>query len=313
MKVGDKVRMLKDTIQGVVVRVIDERQVEIEDDFGFGMPVLISDLVLVSPMEDKYFKDKPSTDKASKEFNSSTSPIAPKVSKGFYLAVVEEHKNYALYISNNTNSKHFVNVFSKKREEYKNLFFNVLSSKSAVRIGLYPLSEIDSWNSVFVGFQAKSSSFSEFSSVSKKINLSKLKKSPQDIPLLDSKGLCIQLDSDLEIDRASLETSINNSKTTNASSNLLKPKEEVDLHAEALGIDENLENYEILLAQIAAFQKSIESAIANNMTSITFIHGVGNGKLRMEIHKRMKDYSEVKYFEDANQTRFGYGATKVMF
>lgn len=315
MRVGDKVRMLKDTIQGVVIRVINEKEVEIEDEFGFGMPVLISDLVLVSPMEDKYFKDNTRNLTAPLKTDSKQKPSSINASKGLYMGVVEEHKNYAIYLANNTNTKHFINVFSKKGEDYRNLHFDVLGTKTAVRIGLYPLSDIDTWSSVFIGFQAKSSDVQPFSQVAKKINLSKLKKSPQDIPLVESKGICFQLDDEVFVDKMGLEMAFNDSSSLKETKvlDLKKPKAEVDLHSEVLGIKEDEENHVILGGQINAFEKSIESAIAHGMSEITFIHGVGNGKLRMEIHKRIKNYSEVKYFEDANQTRFGYGATKIVF
>ena len=314
MRIGDKVRMLRDNIEGVVVKVINQDQVEIEDSFGFGMPVLIKDLVLVNPMEDQYFGGKKGQNESVSTITQKESTIS-NVTKGLYLAVVEEHNNYAVYLLNNTNTKHFISVYSKKGNEFKNLCFDVVSPKSKERTGLYPLSDIDSWNSVLVGFQAKSGALTPFEQVSKKLNLSKLKSNPQDLPLIDAKGLLIQLDNELEkLDKQAIESQWSKGETLSEDikSSLPKPKNEVDLHVDALGLDENAENFVILMGQLSAFQKKLESAIAHSMPEITFIHGVGDGKLRMEIHKRIKDYPEVKYFEDANKTKFGYGATKIV-
>jgi dsDNA-specific endonuclease/ATPase MutS2 len=47
------------------------------------------------------------------------------------------------------------------------------------------------------------------------------------------------------------------------------------------------------------------------MDEIIFIHGVGNGTLRNELHKRLSGHKNVKYYEDAQKEKFGYGATKV--
>jgi dsDNA-specific endonuclease/ATPase MutS2 len=47
------------------------------------------------------------------------------------------------------------------------------------------------------------------------------------------------------------------------------------------------------------------------MDEITFIHGVGNGIMRMEIHKRLSKNPQVQFFKDAMKEKFGYGATLV--
>jgi dsDNA-specific endonuclease/ATPase MutS2 len=47
------------------------------------------------------------------------------------------------------------------------------------------------------------------------------------------------------------------------------------------------------------------------MDEIVFIHGVGNGILRMEIHKRLGKHAYVQFFKDAMKEKFGYGATLV--
>jgi dsDNA-specific endonuclease/ATPase MutS2 len=47
------------------------------------------------------------------------------------------------------------------------------------------------------------------------------------------------------------------------------------------------------------------------MDEITFIHGIGNGVLRKEIHKYLSHLGNIKYFQDTQKSRFGYGATLV--
>jgi hypothetical protein len=86
----------------------------------------------------------------------------------------------------------------------------------------------------------------------------------------------------------------------------------IDLHIEAINDHyENLSNEEILHIQLSLFEEKINDAIIKGIDSITFIHGVGNGTLRREIHKRLGEFKEISYFEDAQKEKFGYGATKV--
>jgi dsDNA-specific endonuclease/ATPase MutS2 len=68
---------------------------------------------------------------------------------------------------------------------------------------------------------------------------------------------------------------------------------------------------DIINLQIRTFEKALENAIATGMAEIVFIHGVGNGVLRTELHRRLSKHANVKYFEDARKEKFGYGATAV--
>ena len=50
-----------------------------------------------------------------------------------------------------------------------------------------------------------------------------------------------------------------------------------------------------------------------NLEKLKIIHGVGAGILRKEIHRRLSKKTEVKYFEDADKERFGFGSTIIYF
>jgi dsDNA-specific endonuclease/ATPase MutS2 len=67
----------------------------------------------------------------------------------------------------------------------------------------------------------------------------------------------------------------------------------------------------MLTTQLECFEKNLENAIAGNLAEITFIHGLGNGVLREEIHRRLSKHSGVEFFKDARKEKFGYGATLV--
>lgn len=86
----------------------------------------------------------------------------------------------------------------------------------------------------------------------------------------------------------------------------------VDLHIGEL-IDDyrNLGNAEILKIQVGYFVRCLENAIANRMTKVTFIHGVGTGVLKSSIKQILKDYPNTEY-RDASMQQFGYGAMDVI-
>ena len=94
---------------------------------------------------------------------------------------------------------------------------------------------------------------------------------------------------------------------------VMAPPHEVDLHLEALRPDntEELSNTAILRLQLDAFEDTLSRALATNMHEIVFIHGMGNGVLRKEIHRQLSRNKDIKFFEDARKEKFGFGATLV--
>lgn len=88
----------------------------------------------------------------------------------------------------------------------------------------------------------------------------------------------------------------------------------VDLHIEKLSDDwKHLSNYEIVSLQLKTFEKYFDLAVAHHQHSLIVIHGVGEGKLRDEIHDVLRLKKEVKSFVNQYHPRFGYGATEIFF
>ena len=55
------------------------------------------------------------------------------------------------------------------------------------------------------------------------------------------------------------------------------------------------------------------SAIARHQHSVIVIHGVGEVRLRDEIHDTLRLKKEVKSFVSQYHHRYGYGATEIFF
>lgn len=92
------------------------------------------------------------------------------------------------------------------------------------------------------------------------------------------------------------------------------PKYEIDLHIEILTSDYDLMRKEEILAyQLDVFEKKLENALAAGMSEIIFIHGIGNGILKSEIHKRASKHPNISFYEEAQKSKFGYGATFIKF
>ena len=94
--------------------------------------------------------------------------------------------------------------------------------------------------------------------------------------------------------------------------NLPPARSVVDLHIEKLADDPSrMSNFEMLTLQLKEFEKYYDLAVAHHLPSIIFIHGVGSGKLRDELHELLRMKNEVKTFVNQYHPLYGYGATEV--
>ncbi|MBS1576029.1 MAG: Smr/MutS family protein [Bacteroidetes bacterium] len=88
----------------------------------------------------------------------------------------------------------------------------------------------------------------------------------------------------------------------------------VDLHIEKISDDwKRLSNFEIVTLQLKEFEKYYDLAVAHHLPSVIIIHGVGEGKLRDEIHDLLRLKREVKSFVNQYHPAYGYGATEIFF
>ncbi|RYF91406.1 MAG: hypothetical protein EOO03_01400, partial [Chitinophagaceae bacterium] len=65
--------------------------------------------------------------------------------------------------------------------------------------------------------------------------------------------------------------------------------------------------------QLNEFEKYYELAVAHRQPNLTVIHGVGEGKLRDEIHELLRLKKEVKSFVNQFHPLYGFGATEIYF
>lgn len=91
--------------------------------------------------------------------------------------------------------------------------------------------------------------------------------------------------------------------------------EVVDLHApQILESTAGLSNGEILTAQLSRFRIALDLAVKSGTHGkIVFIHGVGSGKLKMEMQKILKSNYSKLASQDASFREYGYGAIMIFY
>lgn len=97
----------------------------------------------------------------------------------------------------------------------------------------------------------------------------------------------------------------------------IKPKErqaprmEVDLHIDKLlPSTKGMNNFDMLNIQLETAKRQLEFAIRNKIQRVVFIHGVGEGILKEELHYLFGKYDNLNY-SDADYQKYGLGATEV--
>ena len=90
-----------------------------------------------------------------------------------------------------------------------------------------------------------------------------------------------------------------------------EPTMEVDLHIHQLVKSQRgMTKHDILTTQLETAKHKLDFAISKRIQKIVFIHGVGEGILKLELQYLFDRFNNVKYY-DANYQKYGLGATEV--
>ncbi len=310
-KIGDYVRFIDEKREGYITRIIDSASVGVTDEDGFEIPVAVGNLTYVHGHH------------SNADTANNAMPVAKVddqfVEDGVYLAVAEDNKGSVVAHFTLVNRSSFQLLLTLKTEKggvFKGDFAGVIQPKSSVQVYTANLGDLDNWPS----FTFQSLFFSTGNVAPKKpFELHKRFKSKDfsgaknQINEINKYGWLIRLDeAPLVIDAQKLKESFFSVKQEKPK--VFKPTQEVDLHIEKLRDDHHfLSQGEILEIQLKKFQEILDAAIVHQMQSIVFIHGVGNGTLRNQIHKLISKHPQVRTFMDARKEKFGYGATEVIF
>ncbi|MFN0255920.1 Smr/MutS family protein [Pedobacter ureilyticus] len=310
-KIGDYVRFIDEKREGYITKIIDDLTVGVTDTDGFEIPVAKSNLT--------YVHGHHSNADTANNAMPATQVDEKFVEDGIYLAVAEDNKasvvaNFTLV--NRTSYQLLLSLKTEKGGIYKGEFAGVVQPKSSVQVYTANLGDLDNWpNFTFQALFFTTGNVKPTTplQLNKRFKSKDFSGAKNQIAEINKYGWLIRLDEPaLVIDAQKLKESFFNVKEEKPK--VAKPAQEIDLHIEKLRDDHHfLSQSEILNEQLSAFKKTLDAAIVHQMPSIVFIHGVGNGTLRDQIHKTISKHPQVRTFMDAKKEKFGYGATEVIF
>ncbi|MFN4145905.1 MAG: Smr/MutS family protein [Runella sp.] len=319
MNIGDKVRMIHSKEEGIITRFLPNDVVEIEIEDGFRLPVIKRELTVVSAVEKQFFRNTPTVDTDVKKTESR--PAGIRAEKGIFMAFVPlNDRELVLHLVNNTDWDLPYCLTTPTDRHQRGISGGYLKAKSSLKIQEMLIKDFDDWGTfVFQCFYYTIGFAPERAPLHKRIKFraNTFFKNKRTAPILEKEAFLHQLDADEKIESLNTETlrekMLSPPETPlSLPHNIERPASVVDLHIEKLTRDFLvLNNAQMIDLQLKTFEQQLEKAIATGMNEITFIHGVGNGTLRTELHRRLSKHPNVAFFEDAQKEKFGYGATKV--
>jgi len=317
MKPGDSVRLLHSTDAGKIVKIIDNKMVEVEIEDGFVIPVLLQELVPVAKEEKAEFDFTEDTDE--------TAPVAytnqePELDDLLFAFDEKETGELDVFFINNSDFTVLYTAHGIINGIVHGLYNGLVNPRTAKLLDTTGKNALSHYQRISFQIILYTGRTTEIPTpIIKEVswNLHKILKKKQPTPLLDNKTSQLRLNHDLikvdpdQLKEKMMGDSLTNDKTTTKAYH--GPEEiVVDLHIEKL-IDNpsSLKPGEILEIQVNTFEKTLDNAIVTGAKSIKFIHGLGNGTLRHAIHKKLGKSPLIRYFKDTEKSRFGYGATMI--
>lgn len=305
MNIGDQVRVLHGSEEGFITRIIDEKTIEIEIEDGFTIPVLKKDVVLVKREESEFFDQNQKSqieDRVIKKTSTHT---------GVYIAFIPSSENFVdLYFINNTNYNILITAHSITKGSVKGVFFDKIHPKSHIIVGKWNIKHFEQWNDLLIDvlyFQSQSTAYRPPLSKKVKFQAKSFFNNFRHAPLVEQKGYLYQIDENTKKIAPTMLQSISPQEIHEIDI----PEDIIDLHADQLTKTQKMPSHEILNYQLEVFKQKLDAAIATGMSEITFVHGNGNGTLKLNIHKHLSQHPYVAFYKDAQKNKFGYGATYV--
>ena len=267
---------------------------------------------------------------------STAGPVMPEskekapvpVAIGTYLVLTHQAEELlAVQLVNNSDDELLFTYGEEKQERYLGRKSGHLGARSAAVLAHLHLRDFETWPAIIVQYlphRAETPLLHALETARVRFKASTFYNSRASAPILKQEGYVFRL-AEHRLVTASLLPPVEaapdaarlteklNSGAPAPNVKVAAPPHEVDLHLEQLADapQGDVNNTEALRLQMAAFQDALDRAIATSMHEIIFIHGVGTGALRKEIHRALSRDARIKFFEEAQKERFGFGATKV--
>ncbi|MEO1418324.1 MAG: Smr/MutS family protein [Bacteroidota bacterium] len=315
-RVGQRVRLLHESGEGVIVELVDKFHVEVDMGDDFPIDVHVDEIIAIDHTETAYLKSD--DDSKSNETKARTiQTLGTSILDLSMVVIPGTEGQYELHVVNPEPSDALFTAYTKSGNKYTGLASGILASGERYKFQTIDLADLNKTKSFF--FQILlflPGKGYPHAPLQKELQWSKarLQAPPKMLKPFKKEGWVFNLRDDKQmLDVKAIQAS-EFIKVREVDIPSERKEVEVDLHIEELvKRPDRLAPSEIIQIQLEHFQKKYDEAIMNHHGSLIVIHGVGLGILKKEVHKLLKGKPEVKEFLPADPGKYGNGATKVVF
>ena len=309
-RIGQKVRLLHDSGEGVIISLIDKYHVEVDLGDDFPIDVHISEIVPVDSSEQAYIAPVMDEEEESLAMGPNLLDLSFTVSR-------KDDKLMELHIINPERAEVLFTCYSKDKKRFEGLGSGKLEPGESQSIHICSEKDLMNMKGFFFQFisftpgkgHPHTSLVFELPWTRNRIN-----EPSKYIRPLGTEGWIFSLREDQfgkDLKKIADSEFIRIAKQDQKKP---RPKAEIDLHIERLVKDPySMGATEMLKLQMKTVEKALSDSLVDNYESIVFIHGIGEGKLRKEVHEVLRKTPHVKSFEAADPSRYGNGATIAYF
>jgi hypothetical protein len=321
-QIGEKVRYLDDEGEGIIIKLLDTKTALVLDRSGLKLAHPINKLV---PAERDRVAEKPKpAPTVSKPF--VVPKPTPSVKKGAELPELSlafmstnsekpDTGDLDLYFVNNSNYHLLINVAAKMDEQWFSLYHGEVLPMDEQLIQSLRRQDVGSVGNLSIDllfFGTTGYEIRKPISTTLKIKSTRFVKAGNYLLYegLENPAIAIPIEHERVISTpSSIPKNPRTFKPVQPASLIFE--EEVDLHLESiLGLDpHDMPDHEKFLTQMRHFERRLTHALTHNYIEITFIHGVGTGRLKEAIRQELKEYG--LHFQDGPFHKYGVGATVV--
>ncbi len=344
---GDEVKFLNEKGGGKIIRMIDSRMALVAIEDGFEIPVLLSDIMPVSRPGSAAkatptaatFAESGKEDLKSDTRQSGLRRFAKNPEpEGIYLAFVPHEQQWILtgpmdvVLVNHSPAKMLYNlVLSADGGMFVSAGSGHIEPNSKLVVETIVREDINKWskglvNAILVQERSKEALQPAFAPFDIKASRFYKEGSYAMSGILGDKAIMISLAplALLKICGELQQAMKTETVKTEPMKQIVKEKQLIDKHRTAMGeavvdlhIGELIDNIlglssrDMFNIQMDYFRKTLDNAMRNEYTKVTYIHGVGNGVLKNAIVDALADFGNVGQ-RMASMQKFGVGAIDVL-
>lgn len=305
MHIGDKVRFLNENLSGTITSFGKDGMLGVTIEDGFELDVLASEVVITEPL----------VKQAGQEPVRRDAPKPPEELKGglFLLVGKNDKQHWVMRLLNRSGSIVLFTLYRRTPAATELMAHGELKDGSEIPCGELGMSSPDKWGEWYLQalpvrqFPGQVPALMVFTRRFKQGEFQSTPYRMGGLPLF-----AFRLDTqDTESRDEPIAVPSAPEPGPYRAVNFNKPADEIDLHAEALGLDAGLAGDIILRKQMEEFQRQLELAIAYRMPYLTVIHGVGTGVLRNLIEIALRGNPGVRDWQAADSRQYGQGALRI--